>query len=281
MGAGNTSYAARQSSSTRNPHGASKPVEPTLVKMWSQLSQEERVLEQWRAASGSPISDEAKTQFCVHALGDSFQLADVRLWCDQHASKSKTSSIFLEFFFDGAPDDIKEDANLFITAFETMIEDTLRERRVTEFRRRARARRRGGGTRARSAAAVEEDFDGGEGGGFKDDIMCEADDDWRRYLQSTAPATDLSVKSIREAGCTLRFLVCQTSLSISAAEELGQMALPEHFPIDGIAQVIPVSDKPPPRWFYALACTSCAMSLIALCAWWQVVKGVILPVASV
>uniref|UniRef100_A0A7S1F7N8 Uncharacterized protein n=1 Tax=Noctiluca scintillans TaxID=2966 RepID=A0A7S1F7N8_NOCSC len=268
---------ARESKSTRNPHVAKKPA---TVKVGSRLNSEERVLEQWRAASGCSISDEAKTLFCVHALGDSFQLGDVRLWYDQHAGK-QSSTIFLEFFFDGAPDDIKEDAGLFTKVFETMIEDTLRERRVTEFRRRARARRRGGGTRARSAAAVEEDFDGGEGGGFQDDSMSEADDDWRRYLQSTAPATDLSVKSIREAGCTLRFLVCQTSLSISAAEELGQMALPEHFPIDGIAQVIPVSDKPPPRWFYALACTSCAMSLIALCAWWQVVKGVILPVAGV
>ena len=57
----------------------------------------------------------------------------------------------------------------------------------------------------------------------------------------------------------LRFLVCQTSISISASEALealesasrqvlGQIAFQEHFPIDGIAQEPSKSTKPLPRW---------------------------------
>lgn len=262
---------ARESKSTRNPHVAKKPA---TVKLGSRLAPTERVLEQWRAASGCPISDEAKTLFCVHALGDSFQLGDVRLWSDQHAGK-QSSSIFLEFFFDGAPDDIKEDAGLFTKVFETMIEDTLRERRVAEFRKRATARRRVG--RVKSKDSDDESHEGGGEIGRNLEDSGEADEEWRTYLQSTPATTELSVKSIREAGCTIRFLVCQTSLSVSAAEELGQIAFPEHFPINGVAQVVAPGTQPLPRWFYFLAVGSALVSTVAILAWWQIVKGFIFP----
>jgi hypothetical protein len=239
------------------------------VKVDARLGLEDRVLEQWRAASGCPISDEAKTLFCVHALGDSFQLGDVRLWYDQHPGRA-TSSIFLEFFFDGAPDDIKEDAGLFIKAFETMIEDTLRERRVAEFRKRAKARRRVVGR----VKSKDSDDEACEGGRSPEDS---GDEEWRKYLQSMPATTELSVKSIREAGCTLRFLVCQTSLSVSAAEELGQIAFPEHFPINGVAQVVAPGTQPLPRWFYFLAVGSALVSTVAIFAWWQIIKGFLFP----
>eukprot|EP00439_Symbiodinium_sp_Y106_P016213 s6363_g2.t1 len=88
---------------------------------------------------------------------------------------------------------------VFKKAFENMIEQQLQEVRLTEFRQRLAARKRG----------KQEVSEGGED-----------DDQWigKSYLKRPVPATELSIRSIREAGCMLRFLVCQTSLSVSASE---------------------------------------------------------------
>eukprot|EP00434_Breviolum_minutum_P037658 symbB.v1.2.033400.t2/scaffold4144.1/size43914/2 len=98
-------YSGRQSTSTRNPHTASKAVD---VKALAKLSIEDRVLAQWRAACGCPISDEAKTQFRIECLGRTFNLADVRLWQNHVPGKGSQASIYLEFFFDGSPDELED-----------------------------------------------------------------------------------------------------------------------------------------------------------------------------
>mmetsp|Transcript_55295 Transcript_55295/g.103707 ORF Transcript_55295/g.103707 Transcript_55295/m.103707 type:complete len:267 (+) Transcript_55295:59-859(+) len=240
-------YSGRQSISTRNPHTAKKALD---AKTLSKLSTEDRVLAQWRAACGCPISDEAKAQFRIQCLGKTFDLADVRLWQLQHApGKSGQATIHLEFFFDGSPDEIRDDEEAWKKAFESMIEQQLQEVRLGEFRRRLAARRRGG------KEAVE---------------GAEEDDQWRSYLKRPVPATELSIRSIREAGCMLRFLVVQTSLSVSACEVLGQIAFQEHFPIDGVAQEPSKSTKPLPRWVYGLGACTAMMTVIGLTAWYQV-----------
>eukprot|EP00440_Ansanella_granifera_P053258 gb/GFBE01057736.1/.p1 GENE.gb/GFBE01057736.1/~~gb/GFBE01057736.1/.p1 ORF type:complete len:275 (+),score=79.53 gb/GFBE01057736.1/:1-825(+) len=249
-------YSSRQSTSTRNPHAATKPLN---AKELARLSTEDRVLAQWRASSGCPISDEAKAQFCIQCLGNTFNLADVRLWQLHHtASKEGQSTIYLEFFFDGSPEEIKDQEEVFKKAFETMIETQLQEQRVNEFRKKLATRRRGN----RGGGGGE---DAGEGGD---------DDDWRSYLKKPVPATELSIRSLREAGCMLRFLVCQTSLSVSASEVLGQIAFQEHFPIDGVAQEPSKSTKPMPRWVYGLGACTVGMTLITITAWYQVVRQV-------
>eukprot|EP00439_Symbiodinium_sp_Y106_P053147 s1363_g7.t1 len=77
-------YSGRQSTSTRNPHTARKALD---AKALSKLSTEDhdRVLAQWRASCGCPISDEAKAQFRIQCLEKTFDLADVRLWQLHHA----------------------------------------------------------------------------------------------------------------------------------------------------------------------------------------------------
>jgi len=72
----------------------------------------------------------------------------------------------------------------------------------------------------------------------------------------------------------LRFLVCQTSLSVSASEVLGQIAFQEHFPIDGVAQEPSKSTKPLPRWVYGLFVCTGGLTTITILAWWQVVRQV-------
>jgi len=219
-------YDGRESTSTRNPHCARAAVSETQL---SKLAPEERIFAQWRAAFGSPVSDEAKAQFTIWALGKQFSLSDIRLWQDHHNQSAKAdanvtqrNTIFLEFFFDGSPSEVMDHEAEFTEAFERMIEQQLQERRVAEFRQRLTARRRGG----RRSGDAEPD---GEGG-------ADASHDWKEYLKRPVPATELSIRSMREAGCMLRFLVCQTSLSISASELLGQIAFQEHFPIDGMQQ---------------------------------------------
>eukprot|EP00438_Fugacium_kawagutii_P032402 Skav234905 [mRNA] locus=scaffold840:771493:775069:+ [translate_table: standard] len=239
-------YSGRQSTSTRNPHTASKAID---VKSLSKLSVEDRVFAQWRAASGCPISDEAKTQFCIQCLGKTFNLADVRLW--QHAPGKGNASIYLEFFFDGSPDEIRDQEEVFKKAFESMIETQLQEQRLTQFRQKLAARRRKGQE--------------GEG---------EGDQEWQSYLKRPVPATELSIRSIREAGCMLRFLVCQTSISTGAAEVLGQIAFQEHFPIDGVAQEPSKSMKPMPRWVYGLGACTAFMTVVTITAWYQVVRQI-------
>merc|ERR1712060_502805 len=152
----------------------------------------------------------------------------------------------------------QEDA--FTKAFEDMVEQQLQERRADEFRKKLTARRRN----KSSASAESAD---GEGGGGLDD------DEWRKYLHKPLPATELSIRSMREAGCMLRFLVCQTSLSVSASEVLGQIAFQEHFPIDGVPQAPSTSTKPLPGWVYGLACCTAGMMSLTLLAWWQVVRA--------
>eukprot|EP00933_Yihiella_yeosuensis_P022936 TRINITY_DN17950_c0_g2_i4.p1 TRINITY_DN17950_c0_g2~~TRINITY_DN17950_c0_g2_i4.p1 ORF type:complete len:269 (+),score=61.30 TRINITY_DN17950_c0_g2_i4:106-912(+) len=250
MAEGKNAYHGRESTATRNPHAATKVVS---AKELAKLSPEDRVLAQWRAASGNPISDEAKTQFCIHALGKTYTLADVRLWKEHHNSQGAAKAIYLEFFFDGSPEELGDQQEVFTKAFETMIEQQLQEQRVAEFREKLARRRRGGGG--------GEETEGG-------------DEDWRSFLKKPIPATELSVRSLREAGCMLRFLVCQTSLSISASEVLGQITFQEHFPIDGVEQEPSKSTKPLPRWVYGLAVCTVGMTLITITAWYQVVKQV-------
>lgn len=258
-------YQGRQSTSTRNPHAATLPVS---AKELARLSPEERVLRQWKAAFGAPISDEAKVQFCIHLGDKAFELADARLW-QAHYNNPKLvqdggSSIFLEFFFDGMISELAGQEDAFTAAFESMIQKQLQEVRITEFRKRLTARKRANGRRN---AAAE---DGGvEGGG-----ACDGDEsEWKDYLKRQAPAVELSVRAMREAGCMLRFLVCQTSISASAAEALGQIAFQEHFPIDGVQQEPSGSKRPLPRWVYWMLVLSFIFVVVTIIAWWQVVKA--------
>ncbi|CAE8594025.1 unnamed protein product [Polarella glacialis] len=119
----NSAYTGRESVSTRNPHAAVKPA--MSQKELARLSPEERVLAQWKSSSGSPISDEAKAQFRITCLGKTFNLADVRLWQSHYAQgKDGKGIIFLEFFFDGSPDELgeqQEARRLVVGAFENMM----------------------------------------------------------------------------------------------------------------------------------------------------------------
>jgi len=230
------------------------------------MSPEKRVLAQWNAAYGCPLSDEAKAQFRIHAVGLTFKLADVRLWTNHYQQKKadENGTIFLEFFFDGSPEELGDQEDEFKRAFETMIEQQLQEVRLKEFRKRLTARRRGRGSHNSGRSE-----DGVEGGGGE---IGSDDGEWREYLQKPVPATELSIRSLREAGCMLRFLVCQTSLSVSASEVLGQIAFQEHFPIDGVAQEPSKSTMPMPKWVYGLAVCTVGVTVITICAWWQIVK---------
>jgi len=283
-------YSGRKSESTRNPHsGLSKPSRKT--KVLSKLCTEERVLEQWRRAAGEPVSDNSKVQFQVHCLptgmtdqtaktynfpGNVHRLADVRLWTEHHEKSSKkvkdTGTIYLEFFFDGTPESYEGNQDVFIKAFEQMVENQLQESRVVEFRKRFAARRRGGLSKR---DVVPEDA--GEGGGEGGTVLVEDDSEWKQYLNRPVPATDLSVRSLREAGCMLSFLVVQTSLSVSAAEIMGQITFNEHFPIDGKDQEMPTCEKPMPKWAHGLMLCTGLLGTITLFAWWQAVKVAMYP----
>jgi len=267
-------YSGRKAESTRNPHGA-KPAR--RAKELSALCPEERVLEQWRRAEGCPVSDESKVQFQVLARENTHRLADVRLWTEHHEKSSKkvqdTGVIFLEFFFDGSPADYKDEEEVFTKAFEQMIEGQLQERRIQEFRQKFAARRRGGqSSRSRSAGAGDEDSCEGGGEAAMDD-----EGDWKDYLKKPVPATNLSIRSLREAGCMLTFLVVQTSLSVSACEVLGQITFQEHFPIDGKEQELAKCDKPMPRWAQAMFAVAAVLSVVTVFAWWQVMRQAIFP----
>jgi hypothetical protein len=262
-----SNYNGRESTSTRNPHAAAKPLPP--VKDLAKLSNEERVMRQWQAAHGCPISDEAKAQICVHALGRTYTLADVRLWQNQPWQIQKGDvTVCLEFFFDGSPDEFAGKEDEFKKAFETMVEGQLQEVRRAEFRKKLTARKRGG----RKADGE----DGLEGGGGLYDID---DSEWRKYLKSPLPATNLCIRSMREAGCMLRFLVCQTSISTSAAEVLGQIAFQEHFPVDGVIQESK-STKPLPKWVYAVGCCTMTFTVVSLMAWAKVVQTAVFHTPS-
>lgn len=264
-------YAGRSSASTRNPHIATK------ASNFFHLDTEDRILEQWRAAFGCPVSDEAKAQFAISAAGRTFNLSDVRLWTQQHpqnpAAKGSMNKgkIHLEFFFDGSHSELAgTNEEAFTKAFENMIEQQLQERRVVEFRKKLAARRRvkGGssGAEATGDSATEPSaFDGGD----PDYIN---DSDWQNYLQRPIPAADFSMRSFREAGCMITFLVCQTSLSIGASEVLGQIAFQEHFPIDGKQQDPSASTKPLPRWVYGVAGCTAVLATLTLGAWYQAVR---------
>mmetsp|Transcript_54012 Transcript_54012/g.152190 ORF Transcript_54012/g.152190 Transcript_54012/m.152190 type:complete len:285 (-) Transcript_54012:57-911(-) len=259
-------YTGRQSASTRNPHSATVP-DAAARRQLAQLSLEDRVLAQWRAACGNPVSDEAKAQFQINACGHTYCLSDVRLWHEHHPQKpthlaKNKSTIFLEFFFDGSPDELTGHEDTFTQAFERLIEAQLQEQRVVEFRKKLTARRRLKGPSAGSG-----DSEGSSEGGAGVD-----DEDWRSYLQKPVPATELSIRSMREAGCMLRFLVCQTSLSVAASEILGQIAFQEHFPIDGVQQEPSKSTKPLPKWVYGMIACTAGMTMITIICWWQVLR---------
>lgn len=259
-------HAGRESTSTRNPHSAFVAPAKIKTKDLSKLDFDDRVIEQWRAAFGCPVSDEAKSQFSIKAVGKDYTLSDVRLWQAHHAQKVQNDKdkgkVYLEFFFDGSPSEFEGQEEVFTKAFEFMIEQQLQERRLVEFRQKLSARRRkpdGGGGGGEDAS---------EGGG--------GDAAWNSYLKTPVPITDLSIRSLREAGCMLRFLVCQTSISTGAGEMLGQIAFQEHFPIDGIAQEASKSQKPMPTWVYYLMFFTAVMTFLTLFAWWQIVKQVAL-----
>lgn len=257
---------SKQSTSTRNPHNAKTSGSCMSLKKLAKLSIEERVLEQWRLAYGAPLSDEAKSHFTIDCCGHNFPLGDVRLWLEHHPPRSKgkevseNGKIHLEFFFDGSPKELEGQDAVFIKAFEDLVERQLQECRITEFRQKLATRRRPRGARHGAESAE----DGGEVG--------EEDGSWKEYLATPAPATELSVRSLREAGCMIRFLVCQTSLSVSAAEALGQNAFPEVFPIDGVEQELKVSDKPLPAWFHSFLAFGLFLLIITCIAWWQILK---------
>lgn len=264
-----SAYVGRESTSTRNPHAAASKPLSKKAKDLSKLPPEQRILEQWRTSSGCPVSDEAKEQFQVQTSERTHKLADVRLWHEHHSKGSKSVEeqgvLYLEFFFDGSPAEYNDNSEQFIKAFEKMIEKQLQERRVIEFRQKLATRRRGGRKDADNRETAEDAI---EGGG---DVGAE-DSEWREYLRKPIPATNLSVRSIREAGCMLMFLVAQTSLSISASEVLGQICFQEHFPIDGKAQEIAKSTKPLPRWVWILVVITSFFTIITVYAWWMVLK---------
>lgn len=266
-----SAYSGRESTSTRNPHAAKK-LSTKKAKELHNLPPELRILEQWRVASGTPVSDEAKEQFQVQTSERSHKLADCRLWMEHHSKGSKTVEeqgvVFLEFFFDGSPAEYSDKSEQFIKAFENMIEQQLQERRVMEFRQKLATRRRNGRKDANNRGAVED----AEGGG---DSAIGEDSEWRDYLRKPVPATNLSVRSIREAGCMLMFLVAQTSLSVSASEVLGQICFPEHFPVDGKPQEIAESKKPLPRWAWVMGVITAIFTVITLWAWWLVFKAAV------
>ncbi|CAK9072508.1 unnamed protein product [Durusdinium trenchii] len=54
------------------------------------------------------------------------------------------ATVYLEFFFDGSPEEIQDQEEVFKQAFEHMIEEQLQEQRVTQFRQKLAARRRRG-----------------------------------------------------------------------------------------------------------------------------------------
>mmetsp|Transcript_3284 Transcript_3284/g.5319 ORF Transcript_3284/g.5319 Transcript_3284/m.5319 type:complete len:287 (-) Transcript_3284:65-925(-) len=264
-------YSGRESTSTRNPHSATKLSSRKTKELYN-LPPEQRILEQWRIASGQPVSDEAKEQFQVQTHERAHKLADVRLWTEHHGKGSKSVEeqgvLYLEFFFDGSPAEYNGETEAFIKAFENMIEQQLQERRVREFRQKLATRRRGGRKDANNKDSVED----AEGGG---DSAIGDDSEWRDYLRKPIPATNLSVRSIREAGCMLMFLVAQTSLSVSASEVLGQICFQEHFPIDGKPQEAPKSTKPLPKWVWVMLVITVFFTIITLWAWWMVVKEAI------
>jgi hypothetical protein len=234
------------------------------------LSPEERMLVQWRTSFGCPVSDESKAQFSLECLGHQFTLADVRLWLEKHPQKGKkeqnTRQVHLEFFFDGMLSEIQDDPSAFEKAFEEMIEFQLQEKRRSEFRKKLETRKR----RKDVLQVNAEDAEGGTSA-----IGCPADDsEWQAFLHKPVLPTELSIHARREAGCMLRFIVCQTSVSVSASEELGQIAFPEHFPIDGKPQEIALSSKPLPKWVYVAGTFSALFTLLTIVIFWQVFKGV-------
>lgn len=273
-------YAARVSTTTRNPHSAKKG---RALKELMAMKPAERIIIQWRTAFGCPLSDEAKAQFTIECLGHKFSLADVRLWLEKHPQRNgkeqTTELVHLEFFFDGMLAEIQEDPSAFEKAFASMIESQLQEKRVSEFRNKLLARKRTVGSRSaaeKTDVSAEEAESGGSGS-----IVAEDDGEWRSYLKKPVQPTELSLRSTREAGCMLRFLVCQTSLSVSASEELGQVAFQEHFPIDGVEQEIKPSTKPLPTWVYWMGLFTTIFALIAFYAFFQVFKAALTSSAQI
>jgi hypothetical protein len=261
-------YAARKSTSTRNPHTSKRG---RSLEELMKLGYEERVLVQWRTSFGCPISDEAKAQFTLEMFGYTFTLADVRLWFEKHPQKKHqknhkelvTKEVHLEFFFDGQLAEIQEDPTRFEKAFEDLLDSQLRAKRMGEFKKKLAARRR---TRAGPSM---EDAEGASGSSIDKD-----DTEWKAYLHRPHVPTNLSIRAMRDAGCMIRFLVCQSSVSVQSSEELGQLAFPEHFPIDGKEQEIPVSTKPMPKWVYGLTCCTAIMTLMTIFVMWKVFMGV-------
>jgi len=263
-----SAYASRVSTTTRNPHAAKKG---RSLKELMAMKPADRVITQWRTAFGDPVSDEAKAQFGVECLGHRFDLADVRLWLENHPQRAgketRTDVVHLEFFFDGMLSEIQEDPPAFERAFAQMVEHQLQERRCVEFRKQLQARQR---RKNAGGDAADADAEGAGGGGAE---SSKQDSEWKSFLKKPVEPTQLSVRSMREAGCMLRFLVCQTSLSVSASEELGQIAFQEHFPIDGVEQDPSKSTKPLPTWVYWMGLATLICALITIWSYMQIAKA--------
>merc|ERR1712224_785619 len=94
------------------------------------------------------------------------------------------------------------------------------------------------------------------------------------------PSADVAVRSYRDAGCMISFLVVQTSISISAAEALGQVAFPEHFPVDGKLQDVPDSGMQRPWWMNSMVLCTVIMVVCPLFAWYQVAMQIMVSEPS-
>jgi len=181
-------------------------------------------------------------------------------------TRLKLGRFTLSFFFDGSPDEFAGKEDEFKKAFESMVETQLQEVRRAEFRKKLTARRR----------RKSDGEDGPEGGAGAYDGD---DPEWRDYLKRPVPETNLSIRSMRAAGCMIQFVVCQTSISVSAAEVLGQIAFQEHFPVDGVIMESK-STKPMPKWVYGLGCCTMVFTAVSLWAWMKVVEKAVFHTPS-
>jgi len=222
-------YMKKLSASTRNPHSARKP--PIELKVLLSKKYDERVRLQWQASSGCPISDEAKAAFIINHVHKEkpcqYQLADIRIWSRPISS---ADNISLELFFDGLP---LQEERRFMQMFEAKLEAVLKEKRMLNIKEKQGVKRRHAVTSEEGESEVELTT---------------------KFADSEFPDTQLKVESFREAGCMLHFIVVQTTISIDAAETLGQLVFPEHFPVEGLGQYVEKSVpwRDMPCWFWFL-----------------------------
>lgn len=224
--------------SARNPHGGKPPPPPTD---FLDLPMGEVVRKRWEAAVGANLMVEAKKRFTVSVGEKQYVLADIRLVKHLVDPSKDSSSLPLEFFFDGVASDV--DFDRFNAAFEAKVEEQLQERRMHVFRQTLDTRRRKG------RQVVEGDAEGGE---F--DAADVDDDSWKAYLSQRAEKTGMKIEATREAGCMLTFIAIRCSLSVSACQTLGEVSWPEYFASAKEAEeaVAKENELPLPRWIWAM-----------------------------